>query len=97
MKSLSHSYRHRRTKKREMRSLWQVRINAACRQHGLTYSHFIHQLKNNQVKIDRKILAALAADYPDVFAALIDEVSASQTKDQKVLAKAEPAKDQRDQ
>jgi len=54
-----------------MRSLWIVRINAALQPMGLSYSKFIAQLKANKVEVDRKILAQLAHQYPEVFSALV--------------------------
>ncbi len=58
--ALKYAYRDRRNKKREIRSLWIARINAACRQHGITYSVFINGLKKSKINLDRKILADLA-------------------------------------
>ena len=67
IKSLAYAYRDRRQRKRDMRSLWIVRINAAARQQGLSYSQFIHLLKENNVALDRKMLADLAVRDPDAF------------------------------
>ncbi len=58
--ALKYAYRDRRNKKREFRALWIARINAACRQEGITYSAFINGLKNSKIALDRKILADLA-------------------------------------
>jgi len=69
--SLSYAYRHRRERKREMRQLWIVRINAAARQHGLAYNQFMHGLNQAGVAINRKILADMAVREPDAFAQLI--------------------------
>jgi len=66
-----YAYRDRRVKKREMRYLWQIRINAACRPHNLSYSRFISGLKKAQVELDRKILADLAVRHPDHFSQLV--------------------------
>lgn len=66
------AYRDRRQKKREMRSLWIVRINAAARENGLTYSRFMHGLKEVGSEIDRKILADLAVQDPKAFAAMVE-------------------------
>ncbi len=69
-----YAYRDRRVRKRDFRKLWQVRINAAARLNGLTYSSFIYALKKNKIELDRKVLAQLAVEYPKVFAALVNEV-----------------------
>ncbi len=69
-----YAYRDRKTKKREFRKLWQIKINAACRQHGLTYSHFIHKLKEKKIEIDRKILAELVQKHPNIFEKIVEEV-----------------------
>ena len=76
MHSLHYAYRDRRARKGEMRRLWIQRINAACRVHGTTYSRFIAGLKAADVEVDRKILADLAVQDDDAFAALV-EVAAS--------------------
>src|SRR5579884_1867655 len=65
--ALAYAYRDRRNRKRDMRSLWIVRINAAARQHGLSYSQFMHLLKEANVGLDRKILADLAVREPEAF------------------------------
>jgi len=69
-KGLTYAYRDRKQKKRNARSLWIVRIGAAAREHGLSYSRLIAGLKRAGVEIDRKILAALALDDPSAFAKL---------------------------
>lgn len=66
-KAKSWSYRDRKNRKRTFRALWQVRINAAVRASGLTYSKFIDSLKKAQIELDRKVLADLAATEPAVF------------------------------
>ena len=68
-----YSYRDRRTKKREARSLWQIKINAACRQQGLNYSRFIYALKKKKIGIDRKILADLAQNHPSIFEKIVEK------------------------
>ncbi len=68
---LQYAYRDRRTRKRDFRALWQIRINAAARAAGLTYSRFIEGLRAAQVGIDRKILADLAATDAAAFAELV--------------------------
>jgi large subunit ribosomal protein L20 len=71
MHALSYAYRDRKKEKSTMRSLWIVRINAALQPMGLSYSKFIAQLKANKVEVDRKRLALLAHQYPEVFSALV--------------------------
>ncbi len=66
----THAFRHRRTKKREFRNLWTLRINAASREHAFSYSKLIGTLKKSNVALDRKSLAALAKDHPETFARL---------------------------
>ncbi len=66
-KGLTYAYRDRRVKKREFRNLWIVRINAAARLHGLSYSDFIHGLKRGGVDVDRKMLADVAFQDPTGF------------------------------
>ncbi|OGZ33870.1 MAG: 50S ribosomal protein L20 [Candidatus Portnoybacteria bacterium RIFCSPLOWO2_12_FULL_39_9] len=70
----SHAYKDRKRKKREFRRLFQIRINAACRANGLTYSQFINKLKKAQIELDRKILADLAANQPEVFKKIVEAV-----------------------
>lgn len=69
-----HAFRHRRTKKREFRNLWSLRINAAAREAGLTYSKFIGALKKSGSTLDRKSLAALAKDHPEAFARVVANI-----------------------
>src|SRR5580698_11082778 len=69
-KALRYAYRDRRNKKRDFRGLWIQRINAGAREHGLTYSQFIHGLKLGGVDLDRKVLSDLAIREPDAFAAI---------------------------
>ena len=76
-KSLQYAYRDRRVKKRDFRSLWIQRINAATREHGLTYSRFINGLKKAGIEMDRKVLAAIAYDDPATFKAIVDKVQAA--------------------
>ena len=66
-----HAFRHRRAKKREMRNLWTLRINAAVRPLGLSYSKFIGALKKSNVNLDRKSLSALAMEHPEVFQRMV--------------------------
>lgn len=74
LKALSYGYRDRRNKKRDLRSLWIVRMNAALREHGMTYSRFIGAAKKANVTIDRKIMAELAVNHPTAFKAVVDKV-----------------------
>lgn len=76
MKSGQYAYRDRRVRKRDFRRLWITRISAACRAHGLTYSKFIHGLKDAGIELDRKMMADMAiADSPG-FAALVERAKA---------------------
>ena len=70
--ALLYSYRDRRRRKRDFRRLWITRINAASRQHGMSYSKFMHGLKQADVQLDRKILADLAMNEPQAFAAVAE-------------------------
>lgn len=71
LKALSYAYRHRRERKREFRSLWITRINAAARMAGITYSQFIDGLKKAGVEINRKMLSETAVKDPQAFSQLI--------------------------
>jgi large subunit ribosomal protein L20 len=73
-KSLQYAYRDRRQKKRDFRGLWIQRINAAVREHGITYSRFIAGLKRAEIELDRKVLAAIAYDDPAAFATIVEQV-----------------------
>ncbi len=70
----TYQYRDRRRKKREKRALWQIRINAAVREFGLSYSKFINLLKKKKIEIDRKILAELAKDHSEIFKKIVEAV-----------------------
>lgn len=74
-RALVYAYRDRRQRKRQFRRLWIIRINAAVRIYGLTYSKFIHALKEKSIDLDRKILADMAVNDPDSFEALIKTLS----------------------
>jgi large subunit ribosomal protein L20 len=76
-KSLQYAYRDRRNKKREFRGLWIQRINAAVREHGLTYSRFIDGLNKAGIEIDRKVLAAIAFDDAASFSEIVKKVQAA--------------------
>ncbi|MCX5894884.1 MAG: 50S ribosomal protein L20 [Proteobacteria bacterium] len=70
-RALKYAYRDRRTRKREFRSLWITRINAAVRNNGINYSQFIHGLQMADIKIDRKVLSDMAIFDPQSFAQLV--------------------------
>ncbi|MBO9421792.1 MULTISPECIES: 50S ribosomal protein L20 [Stappiaceae] len=72
-KAGQYAYRDRKAKKRNFRSLWIQRINAATRQHGMTYGNFINGLNKAGVEVDRKVLSDLAISQPDAFKALVDK------------------------
>jgi large subunit ribosomal protein L20 len=74
-KALSYSYRDRRNRKRDFRRLWIVRINAAARNHGLSYSQFIHGLDRAGVSLDRKVLSDIAVHDDAAFAELVKVAS----------------------
>src|SRR5450755_955121 len=76
-KSLQYAYRDRRVKKRDFRALWIQRINAATREHGLTYSRFIAGLKSAGIEMDRKVLAAIAYDDPASFSEIVKKVQSA--------------------
>ena len=75
MHSLQYAFRDRRARKGEFRKLWIQRINAACRQHGISYSRFIAGLNAAGIEVDRKVLADLAVTDPAAFAALVEAAS----------------------
>ena len=68
-----YAYRDRRVRKREFRGLWIQRINAAARQHGMTYSQFMNGVKHAGIEVDRKMLADLAVNEPAAFASIVDQ------------------------
>ena len=70
-----YAYRDRRQKKRQFRRLWIIRINAAARQHGLSYSQFISKIKAKGIQLDRKVLADMAMNEPDAFAQLAKAIN----------------------
>lgn len=72
MKSLKYAYRDRRNRRRELRRLWIARINAASRQNGLSYSRFMHGLKQAGIELDRKSLAEMAVNDDHAFAQLVE-------------------------
>lgn len=69
-----YAYRDRKVKKRMFRRLWITRINAAARQEGLKYSEFIHLLKEADIQLNRKVLADMAMNHPDVFKVIVQKV-----------------------
>jgi large subunit ribosomal protein L20 len=75
-KGMMYSYRDRKARKRDFRSLWIARINAACREHGLSYSVFMQGLKRAKVLIDRKILSDLAVTDKKAFGKLVETAKA---------------------
>ena len=74
-KGMLYAYRDRRQKKRTFRKLWIMRINAAVREHGLTYSKFINLLKENNIILNRKTLAYMAVNDPEAFSKVIKSIS----------------------
>ena len=73
-RALLYAYRDRKKRKSEFRKLWIIRINAAVRQYGLSYSSFINGLKKNNVAIDRKMLAHLAVTDPQTFEKIVQKI-----------------------
>ena len=69
-----HAFNHRKQKKADFRRLWQIKINAAARMHGLSYSAFIAALKKAGIGLDRKILAGLAEHQPETFERIVNKV-----------------------
>jgi len=70
-KSLQYAYRDRRNRKRDFRRLWITRINAGAREHGMTYSEFMHGITNAGIELDRKVLADIAVREPETFGELV--------------------------
>jgi large subunit ribosomal protein L20 len=79
LKSLSYAYRDRRTRKRDFRRLWIIRINARARQHGLSYNQFMFGLRKAEIELDRKVLADIAISDPKAFEALAAAAKAALT------------------
>jgi len=75
--ALTHAFQDRRKKKRVFRTVWQVQISAACKQYGFSYSKFIHGLKNCKIEINRKMLAKLAIDHPEIFKVITEKAKAT--------------------
>ncbi len=73
-KALTYAYRDRKNRKRDFRQLWNIRINAAVRNYGLSYSRFINGLKKLDIRLNRKVLSNLAASEPETFGKLVEKV-----------------------
>ena len=73
-KAMTYAYRDRKNNKRNFRSLWIMRINAAARQHGMSYSQFMGKIKANNIELNRKVLADLAMNNPEAFKAIVEKV-----------------------
>ncbi len=71
VKGMTYAFRDRKVKKRKFKSLWIIRINAACQEEGILYSRFIHGLKDAKVEINRKVMADLAVNAPAAFKKLV--------------------------
>ena len=76
LKAGVHAFRDRRAKKRTFRNLWTVKINAAVRDFGLSYSRFINLLKKANILIDRKVMAQIAEKHPAIFSKIVDSAKA---------------------
>ena len=76
MKKLKYQYRDRRVLKRNMRSLWIIRINAAVRELGLSYSKFMNMLKKADIQVNRKMLAEMAVNEPEAFSVIVESAKA---------------------
>jgi len=76
-KAQQYAYRDRKRRKRNFRALWIQRINAACREHGLTYGRFINGLTNLGIEVDRKVLSDIAVNDAAAFKALVDKAAAA--------------------
>ena len=73
-KGLQYAYIGRKLRKRHSRSLWIMRINAAARQHGMSYSKFMGQLSKSGIELNRKVLADLSMNHPEAFKAVVDKI-----------------------
>ncbi|MDR0304273.1 MAG: 50S ribosomal protein L20 [Chitinispirillales bacterium] len=69
-----YAYRDRKQRKRQFRALWIMRINAAVREHGINYSTFVNGLKKNNIELDRKVLANLAVNDPEIFKVIVEKI-----------------------
>lgn len=77
IKAAQYAFRDRRQRKREFRALWIIRVNAAAREHGMSYSTFINGLKKASIKIDRKVLADIAVNDKAAFAVIVEQAKSS--------------------
>ncbi len=73
-KGWTYAYRDRKAKKRDFRKLWIQRINAGARTHGMSYSHFMGNLKKANIDLNRKVLADLAMNHPEAFEAIVNKI-----------------------
>lgn len=73
-KGMLYAYRDRKNNKRNFRSLWITRINAAARLHGMSYSQFMGKIKANEIELNRKVLADLAVNNPQAFKAVVEKI-----------------------
>lgn len=73
-KAMAYAYRDRKQKKRNFRALWIMRINAGARLHGMSYSQFMGKIKANNIELNRKVLADLAMNHSEAFAAIVKQV-----------------------
>ena len=80
LKAGQHAYFDRRKKKGQFRMQWQSQINAAIKQYDWKYSQFMHALKESNIEIDRKILAAMTTEHPEMFKQIVDQVKSKSTK-----------------
>jgi large subunit ribosomal protein L20 len=80
IKGMAYAYRDRKVKKREYRALWIVRVNAACREEGISYSRFMNGLLNANIVINRKVLADIAVTDPQGFSKLVEIAKASMSQ-----------------
>ena len=85
-KSMQYAYRDRKNKKRTFRALWIQRLNAAVREHGLTYSRFIAGLGKAGIEVDRKVLSDIAIREPEAFAAIVEQAKAALPQEQQQAA-----------
>jgi len=76
-RALQYSYRDRRTRKRDFRRLWIIRIKAAAENNGISYNRFIHGLKESNITLDRKVLADIAVNSPQTFLHIVEKVKES--------------------
>jgi len=74
-KGYTYAYRDRKAKKRNFRKLWIQRINAGARQHGMSYSQFMGNIKSSNIDLNRKVLADLAMNHPEAFAEIVKKVN----------------------